>query len=81
MRPEHDLDLLRHKLAEALCQAQAWPIPRTPYQTMLVRLLYDAFTALDPVRGVPPEVAASLAEVALRHVESFHPHLALAAPR
>jgi hypothetical protein len=57
---------LRHELADALCLAQALPVPRTELHRMLATLLWTAFLGLDDGAAGDRAQAVTVAMHALR---------------
>jgi hypothetical protein len=57
---------LRRELADALCVAQALPVPRTELHRMLTTLLWTAFAGLDDAAAIDRAQATAVALHALR---------------
>jgi hypothetical protein len=64
----HDL---RRELADALCAAQALPVPRTELQRMLYSLLLTAFAGLDDGASIERMQAVTIAQHARREWRIF----------
>lgn len=66
MTDPRQVEQLRRELADALCLAQAFPVPRSQLHKMLQNLLSTAFAGLDDDSGMERGHACVIAAHALR---------------